>query len=112
MTRFKAAMSSMAEGGMPFADDMDEPPAWNPDMFDEPMEPMPEDTPGGIRRGDMVKVDGLQSAADLNGQIGIVVGFEIEKGRYLVMIPSRENPLGVKPDNLTVVADEDPPGYR
>ena len=30
-------------------------------------EPIPAGTPGGIAGGDMVRIDGLQSAAELNG---------------------------------------------
>ena len=108
-------MMSMAEGGMPFVDEDDPPPAWDPESVfgEEPdWEPMPEDTPGGLQRGQMVRIDGLQSAAELNGQIGLVGGFDVEKGRYRVLVPSRENPLAVKPDNLTPQRDEDHPGYR
>lgn len=67
LARFKKAMESMADGGMPFAEDPDDIPAWDPNHFDGEdgveFEPMPESTPGGLSRGDMVRASCCGCAA-------------------------------------------------
>ena len=62
-----------------------------------------DSTPLGIKPanlalfpGTAVIVEGLVSQPELNGQRGLVQSFDVERGRYALLVKGRERPLGVK----------------
>ena len=47
--------------------------------------------------GTAVIVEGLIAAPEWNGTRGLIEKFDDQKGRYLVVVPGRKKPLGLKP---------------
>jgi hypothetical protein len=59
--------------------------------------------------GAYVRLVGLRSAAELNGQVGSVVGFENATQRYVVRIPGVKRLKRLRVANLEDVASSEPP---
>lgn len=93
------AMKQTASGqGMPFGFSADgEPGVWGED--DEGCETPPPPVEGGIPIGALVQVDGLVNAAQHNGKLGVVRGYDEEKGRYVVQLQGGAS-MKIKPENL------------
>ena len=96
--RYLEAMKQTATGeGMPFGFGEDgEPGVWGEDEGGETPPPPVE---GGIPIGALVQVDGLVNAAQHNGKLGVVRGYDEEKGRYVVQLQGGAS-MKIKPENL------------
>ena len=73
---------------MPFGfggDGAGEPGVWGEDGA-EGGETPPPPVEGGIPLGALVQVDGLVAAAQHNGKLGVVRGYDEESGRYVVQV--------------------------
>ena len=61
-----------------------------------------------VGKGALVRLEGLEVRADLNGCIGVLIGRVSESGRAPVMLVSSEVHIGttlmVKPSNMRAVA--------
>ena len=91
--RYLEAMAATASGdGTPFGfGGGDEPGEWGAEG-----DAAPE---GGIPVGAVVQVQGLVNAAQHNGKVGVVRGYDAEKGRYILQLQSGES-MKIKGDNL------------
>lgn len=58
--------------------------------------------------GQLVKIEGLQGAAELNGQQANVDRYDAAKGRYTVRMAAGGGLRGVRPDNLRIVPPSKP----
>jgi hypothetical protein len=61
-----------------------------------PSEPML----GGLGRGADVTVHGLKTQTPLNGLEGVVIGFDLDSARYIVLLQGRDERFGLLPANL------------
>merc|ERR1719183_2770131 len=59
-------------------------------------------------KGAYVRLVGLKQAAELNGQVGSVVGFENTTQRYVVKVPGIKRLKRIRVDNLADVATSGP----
>ncbi|CAE8710705.1 unnamed protein product [Polarella glacialis] len=57
-----------------------------------------------MRAGDKVLIQGVESRTELNGRIGTLLTFVAEKGRFAVKLEGEEDPILLKPDNLSKAA--------
>ena len=65
-----------------------------------PQAPQPAAGPGSIKEGTVVTLKGLQGAAHLNGETGVVRGFDSAAGRALVQLEDSEETMKIKRENL------------
>ena len=76
---------------MPFGFGADgEPGAWGEEDADGGDTPPPP-VEGGIPLGALVQVDGLVAAAQHNGKLGVVRGYDEDSGRYVVQVAAPLN---------------------
>mmetsp|Transcript_65971 Transcript_65971/g.213488 ORF Transcript_65971/g.213488 Transcript_65971/m.213488 type:complete len:491 (-) Transcript_65971:9-1481(-) len=66
-------------------------------VLDDPRE-------GPLFIGATINFDGLRGAANLNGDLGFVVGLDAESGRWRVRTPSRSEGIAVQRKNLLYLA--------
>merc|ERR1712060_367895 len=68
-----------------------------------------EEDGDGLEIGAFVRIDGLKSSAHLNGMIGELMSFDVGSGRWQVNVLDDEsgNIMAIKPDNLTLVEEDD-----
>jgi len=59
-------------------------------------------------KGAYVRLVGLQSAAELNGQVGSVVGYENTTQRYVIQVPGVKRLKRIRVNNLADVASSEP----
>jgi len=62
--------------------------------------------PLGLEKNECVLADGLDSAPELNGKVGLMQFFDEQKGRYTVLFPP-EKSVNLKPDNLRKCTDRE-----
>ena len=55
--------------------------------------------------GREVIIHSLKGAAELNGMCGVVLGFNDEKGRFIVDSPGKGSPVLIKADNIKIAPD-------
>ena len=63
-------------------------------------------SPPPIPIGTNVQLRGLQAKPELNGQRGVVTGFEASTGRCSVQLEDGRGPYKIKPENLGVVTEK------
>lgn len=63
-----------------------------------------QDAEGHWVRGTHVEIVGLHSAKSLNGLVGVVGGFDVHSGRYVVKVPDMDKPKKITAEHLRVVA--------
>ena len=63
-----------------------------------------------VRVGSDVRLGGLKSAPELNGQCGAIQYFDDMKGRYHVYLENRERPVGLRPANCKTLETDDAAG--
>jgi hypothetical protein len=63
-------------------------------------------------QGTRVKVRGLQGRAELNGQSGMVVSWDAEKGRLGVQVDGVVKPLALLAENVELLSNEWKPDWR
>eukprot|EP01043_Picozoa_sp_COSAG02_P041926 COSAG02_NODE_3521_length_6619_cov_27.887117_5_plen_248_part_00 len=59
---------------------------------------------GAFAPGCSVVLSGLQSQPELNGKVGVIRGFNVEKGRYTVDVEGRERAVRLKSENVFIPA--------
>ena len=65
-----------------------------------PLSPAPALSPGA-----RVRVHGIVAKPELNGQRGVVTGFDASSGRCSVQLEDGRGPYKIKPENLEVVKE-------
>ena len=65
--------------------------------------PSPSPSPSPISIGTRVQLRGLKAKPELNGQRGVVTGFDASNGRCSVQLEDGRGPYNIKPENLGVV---------
>lgn len=80
--------------------------AAGPNRADAAEEPQPSSQHDGLQPGTLVMLRGLK-AAELNNEVGVVVGFDTENRRYVVQLLPDGGPKKLKQENLLVL--EAPP---
>lgn len=66
----------------------------------------PSTGPLSLAPGAAIMIQGVESVPELNGQRGLVEGFDEEKGRYRIAITGRARAIGLRPANCLLTAVE------
>ena len=69
----------------------------------------PAPSPPAFELNQAVLGTGLASRPELNGQRGVITGYDLGSKRYLVRFPSVLDPVRVKPENLQRSIFDQPP---
>mmetsp|Transcript_124406 Transcript_124406/g.229189 ORF Transcript_124406/g.229189 Transcript_124406/m.229189 type:complete len:685 (-) Transcript_124406:21-2075(-) len=62
--------------------------------------------------GSKVRIFGLTGREDLNGQVGEVMEWAAERGRWRVQIPGQKNTVSVRPENLSILEETQTPSTK